>query len=592
MGSPRSRTSLVVLVATLTCLVGAATAHAAFTGSSISTPGNGAELFYDGDNGSGSVNVRGTVASPTAGARGDILCYTVSNTSSTKVASGVDVSSGSFAASVSLAPIAGEACRLAMVPAGTTPTGSAATAFGGPAVSVSDRFSHSSNGNLYGYYILSGTLAWSFAMQSLGDCPVFASYATDPATLGSFSLLAGNACLPRRSGVGAASGTRSALQIDGANAYPPAAISSLTGLAGFEPLSYSASFDASHDTVTINESDVPTICDPPGGYPPTASNCPSLHDSGILVTQTTTLRPGGQAVRVQQVFKSVDGRAHALDLLFGQSVGDPSSGSSPGFVFPGQTSIATHATPDSFTSFPSGPGTIVVDREAASAPSTANPTGGITYSRPPTSADFVSSPGASVATFLMHYADIVPAGGSISYSWSFTQAASASQLATLDAIERDRFAVPRLTIARPHRHAVSRTYSVVVRGRATDAVGIAAVQIAGKPVAVARDGSFVARVDVRHRRNTINVTAINVGGVAVSTTLHVRYRPEACVVPRLRGLALGRAEDRLRGRDCTFRVRRLHSRGVRAGRVITARPGAGTRRGPRARITLLVSRGR
>jgi len=310
------------------------------------------------------------------------------------------------------------------------------------------------------------------------------------------------------------------------------------------------------------------------------------------VSQTTTLRPGGQVVRVQQVFKSVDGRAHALDLLFGQSVGDPSSGVSPGFVFPGQSSIATHATPDSFTSFPSGPGTILADRDASAAPSSSNPTGGITYSRPPTSADFVSSAGASVATFLMHYADIIPARGSVTYSWSFTQAASAGQLATLDAVERDRFAVPQLVITRPHKHAVSRTYSVLVRGRATDAVGIAAVLVAGKSVAVARDGSFVARVDVNHRRNAIQVTAINVGGVSTRTILEVRYRPEACVVPNLGGVTLGRAEDRLRAHDCTFRVRRVHSPRVRAGRVISVRPGAGSRRGPRARITLLVSRGR
>lgn len=592
MGRLRSRTTLVALLGTLALLIAAVPAQAAFSSSSISTPGNGAELFYDGDNGSGSVNVRGTVSSPTPGAHGDILCYTVSDTRSTKVASGIDASSGSFAASISLAPIAGEACRLALVPAGQTPSGGAAAPFGGPAISVSDRFSHSANGNLYGYYVLSGTLPWSFALQSLGDCPVFASYGTDTSTLGSFSVFAGNDCLPRRSGVGAANGTRSALQIDGLNAYPPAAITNLSGQAGFEPIGYSASFNASHDTVTINESDVPTICDPPGGYPPNTSNCPGLHDSGILVTQTTTLLAGGRVARVHQRFASVDGRAHALDLLFGQSIGDPGSGVQPGFIFPGQSSIATHSLPDSFSSFPAGPGTIVVDRDAASAPSTGNPTGGITYSRAPTSADFVSSSGSSIGTFLMHYADTVPAGGAVAYDWSFAQSASASVLAALNAVERDRFSVPGVSIERPHNHATSRTYSVVVRGHATDPVGIAALRVAGKLVTINRDGSFAARVDLRHRRNVIQVTATNVAGVSKTVAVHVRYRPEACVVPRLRGAGLGAAIARLRAHDCTIRVRHKRSHRVRKGHVIAVRPGSGSRRGPRARITLIVSVGR
>src|SRR5207302_10639364 len=133
-----SRTATVLFATVLASLALAVPARAAFTGSSISTPGNGAELFYDGDSGSGAVNIRGTVTTPTAGARGDVLCYTVSDTHATKLASGVDVSTGSFALSATLALIAGQACRLSMVPQNTTPTGPAAAAFRGPAVSVSE----------------------------------------------------------------------------------------------------------------------------------------------------------------------------------------------------------------------------------------------------------------------------------------------------------------------------------------------------------------------------------------------------------------------------------------------------------------------
>ena len=43
--------------------------------SAISSPGNGAELFYDGDNGSGSATVTGTISGDGWGSTGDLRCY-------------------------------------------------------------------------------------------------------------------------------------------------------------------------------------------------------------------------------------------------------------------------------------------------------------------------------------------------------------------------------------------------------------------------------------------------------------------------------------------------------------------------------------
>ena len=202
-------------------------------------------------------------------------------------------------------------------------------------------------------------------------------------------------------------------------------MSSLASQPGFEPLSYGALFDATHDNVLINETDVPTICNPPATFPPTTTTCPSFHDSGLQVQQTTRLLPGGQVARVTQRFTSVDRRSHMIDALFSQAVAAPASGESPGFQFPRQTSFATHSQPDSFTAFPPGPGSIIAIGDASGLlPATSNPIGAITYSRPPTSVDFISAKGAQTATFLMHYVDTVPAGGSVTYDWSFSQASS------------------------------------------------------------------------------------------------------------------------------------------------------------------------
>ncbi len=86
----------------LSGLLSATPATAAITASTITAPANGAELFFNGDAGSGSVTVRGTVTGASAGAKGDLRCYTVADAKSTSVASGIDVSSGSFATGASL----------------------------------------------------------------------------------------------------------------------------------------------------------------------------------------------------------------------------------------------------------------------------------------------------------------------------------------------------------------------------------------------------------------------------------------------------------------------------------------------------------
>lgn len=571
----------------------ASSAHAAITASSISAPGNNSELFFNGDTGAGNVTVRGTVTGATATSKGDLVCYTISDTKTTKLASGVDVSKGSFAINASLSPIAGFACRLAMIPAGTTKSGTAAAAFAGPAVSVSDQFSHSSSGSLFGYYILSGTLPWAFAFQSLGDCPVTTSFATDPSTLGSFSLFAGNACLPESSGVGPAAGTRSALQVDGLNAYPPAAISSLSSRAGFEPLSYGALFNPAHDAVAINETDVPTVCDPPATFPPTTATCPSLHDSGIRVQQTTTLLAGGQVARVSQRFVSVDGRSHVVDLLFSQSVQGPSSGEVPGFLFPGQSSFATHSQPDSFGAFPGGPGSIVaIGDNSGFLPATSNPIGAMTYSRPPTSADFITGKGAQTATLLMHYTALIPAGGATVYDWSFSQAPSAAALVGLEAVERDRFGSPSVTISRPRNKATVRTALIQVQGAAHDAVGVASLSINGRGVPVT-GGAFSTTVRLRPGKNTILATAVNDAGNPSSAAVTVTYTPPPCKVPKLRGKSLAAAKRAISKSGCALgHVKHKRSRSVRKGRVISNTPRAGSKHRHGAKVALVISRGR
>jgi hypothetical protein len=388
-------------------------------------------------------------------------------------------------------------------------------------------------------------------------------------------------------------GARSGLEVDGLNAYAPGAISSLTGEAGFNPLAYSSAFNAAHDTVTITETNHPMICDPPGGYPPTSSTCPALHDSGLQIQQTSTLLPGGQVARVTQRVSSVDGRSHTIDALFSQSVQAQASGEVPGFEFPGQGSFASHAVPDTFSVFPPGPSSIIVLSDAVAGPATSNPIGAITYDRPPISADFLSSAGNQTATFLMHYLDTVPASGSVVYDWSYSQAASGTTLAPLERVERDRFTAPTIRINHPRSRLVTGNRHLSVSGTASDNVGLTSVTVNGHQVGTSATGVYATVTALRPGRNVITVVATNQAGNATTASVTVTYRPPPCRVPKLQGKTVAAARIALTNAGCVAgKITKIRSRTIRKGRVISSRPAPGTRHRPFTKVGLVVSRGR
>ena len=591
----------------------------AFTASAVTTPATGAELFYDNDNGVGEVTVDGTVAGAGPGSKGDLVCYSP-QAAPAELLGNIDVSAGSFAVDAGTGAAYGEACELLMVPDldGTYPgendqgIPSGVSSFTGPAVSISDLLPHSANGNLYGYFIESGTLQWSFGLESLGECPVSSSFVTDPSTLYFVQLFGGDACLPARSGIAPNLQSRSALQVDGLNAYPPGAIApppqhspagtpdnDLTFVPGFEPIQFTPAFGPNHASVIISETDTPTICSAPGTFPPSPSTCPSLTPSGIVVTQTTSLLPGGQVARVEQQFMNVSTRAHTIDLLFSQSVDAPGLGELPGFEFPGQHTVAAHTEPDSFSEFPPGPGSIIVIGDSDAPPSSANPIGAITYSQPPLSADFISAsstvnPNSLLprSTFTMHYADRLAPGATVTYGWSYSQATNTTDLGQLEQVERDRFSVPSITIVAPRNHAVVRQARVEVRGTVNDPVGFRSVTVDGKPAPLGPAGAYTDFITLRRGRQQIVAIVTNLAGITGQATVNVTYTPRRCIVPALRGDTPAAARRALRAAYCTpGKVFRVRSARVRKGRVVRTSPPAGSRRNALAKVRLYVSRG-
>jgi hypothetical protein len=563
----------------------------AFASSTISVPTSGTVLFYEGDQGAGSVTVSGSI-SPAGAGSGDLLCYTSAG-ALPHFAIRIPISaSGAFGATVSLSAIHAQSCRLRFVPAGAMPSTTAATPFAGPIVTVSDQYSYSSGGVLYGYDMLGGVASFAYELGSLGECAIRASFATDLNALSSYYLFDGNLCLPESSGIAPNPGTRSGVQVDGLDAYPPGSVVALTSLPGFLPLTYNATWTGDHSGVTVTETNSLMYCAPPGGYPPTSADCPSMMASGIVVHQTTTLLGGGQIARVTEQFVDTDGKPHTLDVLFTQAVRSPVASEPPGFEFPGQLVFASHRSPESFSLFPPGPGTMYVLADAAAAPAVSNPIGAITYQRPPVSADFITGGGAQIAKFLMHYVARVPARGAVTYRWSFAQAAGLQPLASLVASERDRFFRPTLKVTRPRSGRVVHFSPVRVIGVATDPVGVSLVSVNGQVAVVGAHGRFSAMERLRRGVNRIVVVASNLGGVTRSRRVTVRYVPGPCLVPTLRGRTLSAARTTLLERGCAVGAIHLqHSRSVPRGRVIGTLPAGGRQRRHGSRVALFLSSG-
>ena len=205
----------------------------------------------------------------------------------------------------------------------------------------------------------------------------------------------------------------------------------------------------------------------------------------------------------------------------------------------------------------------------------------------------MSEQGSQTATFLMHYADTVPAGGSVTYDWSFAQASSSTSLAALEAIERDRFGKPSVFILNPRNHATVTSPTVRVQGRVEDSVGISSLTVAGRGVVVRAGGVFGVTVKLKRGANTIAATARNAAGNAGTSAISVIYKLAPCKVPRLRGMTLSSARQAISRSGCEVgTIKRAHSRSVRKGRVVSSSPSAGHTAPHGTKIALVLSQGK
>jgi Glucodextranase, domain B len=545
--NPLRRAAMLAGTLSLLAMAGpVASASAAGEESHITSPAGPAYALNDESESSpppafkveGTTNISGTVA---------IRCYFgVTAKESVHLGDVTPNGSGEFSLSVEAKSLHVGPCVLRAVAATDKeahPPGDAAeeTAdpFHGPRIVGSDFFLYP-NSAPHDYEFEASTLGGFFDVDSVGDCGLAYSNLYAPETLAaSNGLFDCNAFLAQHNFPASGSPTRSELQIDGANAYSPAAAHYLekelevkTPLPGAPQVTVTKSFNKG--LVEVTEVDPIVKCSPSTVFPPTTTSCTSFVPTGVQLERTWKTSNANQVAWMTDTWRSTNGAAHSLSALYGQQT--ESGGKAGGaYQFPG-TNVFSPTTKGEAVTLPPGLGKIYY-KEAAETPSEGdgmNPQGAIVYDTPPSGPLMVYS-GTKEGTleepsngFEMPYQATIPAGGSYTLNMAFVQAYKLSEVEALSSEVLAKFPAspgPTLSIASPASGGTVSTPNVTVSGTVSDTRAITSFTVDGQPVAVGAGGAWSTSVPLAEGANTIKALATDQAGLSSEKTVSVTYKP-------------------------------------------------------------------
>ncbi len=624
---PRLRIAAIV-TALVVVAVAPAAARAAVTSTQItgwtsqnpSTPANNPYLISLDNAPATTVTVSGVAPGANNGDEVDVVCYYGASPTVAKLnTSPVAISGGKFnTGPIPLAPIAGHACRLRAIPTGSE-TGPELDNFAAQQVAVSEAavlaISSAPNAPAFNYFVndvtFTGDAMWSAVgtpPQSLPKpythacggpeaAPIDAAY-----DVGNFAIDCAGSLLSDDLG---AFGGRSEVQVDGRNAYDAAAAESLftTGnplsqnLPGFPTkLKDGVDWDPTTGLISSQAMEPFVDCDGPNEEKPTALTCPTFVDSGVELQRTITTSDGGRVVTINDSWTSTDGKAHALDLLYDDAVGVvtmPPDGD-PGYEFPGQTAFSPYAAGNTLPGPTSVPGSILVHTNVSAPdgdPSEA--VGSITFGTAPSEFAFTAND-----DFQEHNLLVVPAGGNATLSYVYSVGYTVADVTGMALAAQDAFEPLSVVIGTPA--GGTSTSTATLSGIASAGSGITSLVVGGQQVPVAPNGAWTAQVPLSPGTNTITALATDAAGETARAQVAVVYNPPPappapvrCKVPRTKGMKLAGAERAMRQAHCKVgKIKRLTSRTLRRGRVMSTSPRAGHTLRAGSKIELFVSKGR
>jgi hypothetical protein len=434
----RARIFWFALLATMAIAVSAASG--AVTSSNVTSPANGSYFQGNADNPSDpahQVTFSGTTVGGNSSDSVDLLC-TFADSDGTPddqlIEGGVPLTaSGTFSIKIPAFP-ANQPCVVRAVPAGGGLPDDQ-TPFTGPRM-ASGEFdtatepSGLNQGLTYDYDDDVPQFSGQGNYFSVSNGGLFDAHPVDPLTLAEGAdLVLGAGYLSD------VNTDRSDVEVDGIPAYASAEANFLfTGapdFSGLPALSFSSTQDSATGDVVVHESELLVKCEPiPATYPATSTSCTSFASTGIRFDRTIVQDQGGRQAHFTDTYTSVDGKAHTVNLRYGQDF----SSKNAGFNFPWVDGTAYKAYPppaaDTKPAPPSAPASVFLkfdnslpDGDESSAQ------GAITFAQAPTGFSFLPSgliPNNGFVHLYAAFARDVPAGGSATlkttYSWAFTQA--------------------------------------------------------------------------------------------------------------------------------------------------------------------------
>jgi hypothetical protein len=449
----------------------AAPAAAAPTQTKITLPADPTYITYPATGASG-LAVTGT--SNDKGSKLDLRCD--GSVAMVLKANLIPNSSGVFTTTIAastMARLGGQYCVLRAVPAGSKPTTD--PNFAGPRLLIGDvRLvtvkGGPSNGAVVDYRVRAPQLAGRGAYSSIGDCGVQGSATTSATLTTSADVFT---CAARLANT---IGARSALQIDGANAYPSSGAATLfTGpvasanLPGLTPIALTVSTDPATGNTTVRESEVIVRCNPGATvWPVTPESCTSFVAAGLRLDRTITQGRDGRLASVIDTWSSTDGAAHKLDAVY-----ENGSVNGAAFQFPWLTQSWTLYTSSILVpASPTTPFNYLVKYASAADNDPKHAQGGVITQLAPEAMAFRSG-----SSLWVKEVRSVPATGSLQVGFAYVWATTTAELqASLAAVQ------PTLTLP----CVVPRVLGLTVP-QAKDAlrkvgcqIGASSVQVSGK----------------------------------------------------------------------------------------------------------------
>ena len=251
----------------------------------------------------------------------------------------------------------------------------------------------------------------------------------------------------------------------------------------------------------IDEAEDLVRCQNGDTMPVTVLGCGRFVGTGVRVTRRIRQTRGGTLVHVVDVFRSVDGQQHALDLHWLNVFRDPPGDPEPSFQLPWVS--GDYEIPASGRQRPAPPGapfTIFARaNHHAGDGERPWPQGAIVFDTPASGPIEFFSP----TEFIVPMNVTVPAGGEATVRQSFVTALTRAEAAEVAAAAEDGFVAPTVAITAPAEGAsFSQSPIVDVTGTAADGARRPAVTLNGTEVAVGADGAWSGRVTLAPGDNT------------------------------------------------------------------------------------------